>query len=67
MLYDGFSTIQTFTVWQNIKNTDCKTKIKQGMTFFAFETWLENFIEQSTTIETAMGVNKLELYFALNT
>ena len=66
MLYDGFSTIQTFTVWKKIKNTDCKTKIKQGMTFFAFETWLETFIENSASIQTDMGVNKIELYFALS-
>lgn len=66
-MYGGFSTIQTFTVWNKIKtNGECKTKIKQGMTFFAFETWLETFIENSASIQTDMGVNKLELYFALS-
>lgn len=65
-MYGGFSTIQTFTVWNKIKtNGECKSQIKQGMTFFAFENWLANFIENSTAIQTDMGVNSLELYFAL--
>lgn len=63
-MYNGFSTLQTFIVWREIQHTNCKDKIKQGMTLFSFETWLNQFIENSTSIANSMGVNTIELYFA---
>jgi len=64
-MYSGFSTLQTFIVWEKIQHTECRTKIEQGMTLFGFENWLEKFIQNSTSIPNSMGVNTVELYFSL--
>ena len=60
-----FSTIETAQAFSEITKTDCKQRIKQGMTLNQFNSWLIGFIQESNRIPYDLGINKLELYLYL--